>query len=158
MRKFCLVVLVLFASIAQAQKTYYVSNDGSNQDNDGLSENTPFETIAHALSQFDSSESGTVYLTEGIYHEEVVVDAKNNIQFKPVDNANVVINGTIDIASNFEKVSNHIYRTDQSGLRKPKFNVSQGRTRTEGRNTNIKGISLVEQTGRRCADKLVWLE
>ena len=93
-----------------AQTTYYVSVSGSNN-NDGLLTSSPYKTIGYAINQFDSTQNGTIIVMEGIYHEELILDNKNNIIIKADTDANVVIDGTETISSTWEQHTTNIYKT-----------------------------------------------
>ena len=54
------------SAMPPADQDLYISPDGSDS-NDGLSWNTPFQTIRHALSILDSTDPPTIFLGEGTY-------------------------------------------------------------------------------------------
>ncbi len=110
-----LVILTFLTTLCglSAQKTIYVSpnNIGNDISNDGLTSTSPFKTISKAVSEFNTTEGGTIYLLEGIYHEEVIIDGKDKITIEPFNNENVVMNGSIDITSSWTQHSGNIYKT-----------------------------------------------
>ncbi len=117
MRKTIYFTFFLLLSFSvQAQKKFYVSptNLGDDINNDGLSETSPFKTIDKALGKFNNTDSGTIYLLEGIYHEEIEINNKKNIQIIAKTGDNVVINGTIDISSTWTQHNGNVYKTPVS--------------------------------------------
>ena len=85
-----LITTLLFVNSLHAQ-TYYVSAYHGNNNNSGESENTAFETISKALSKNNVS---TIVMLDGIYHEEITISNRNDIEIKVADDANVVLDGT----------------------------------------------------------------
>lgn len=51
------------------KRTYYVSAKTGDDENDGLSPKTPFETIARALRAVQGKKGGVIYLMEGTYEQ-----------------------------------------------------------------------------------------
>jgi hypothetical protein len=111
--KITLVIMLLSILISHAQKTRYVSPSG-NDSNIGTTESDSYKTINKALSDFSFSDSGTIYLLEGTYQEDVEINQKKNITIKPLNNANVVMNGTIKIEGLWQQHNGNIYRTEVS--------------------------------------------
>jgi parallel beta-helix repeat protein len=74
MKKLFLLVLVLFMVSFVSAQTYYVSPSGNNG-NDGLSEQTAWQTIAYANDQHNGGD--TVYIMPGEYREKI--DPKQGI-------------------------------------------------------------------------------
>jgi len=72
----------------------YVSNNGSDSNGNGT-QNNPYKTINHALSQCSGGE--TIMLFEGVYRGEIRIELPN-ITLRPVDIANdhVIIKNVID--------------------------------------------------------------
>ena len=85
-----LLINLLFVTSLHAQ-TYYVSAYHGNNNNSGVSENSAFETINKALSKNNVS---TIVVLNGIYHEEITISNRNDIEIKVADDANVVLDGT----------------------------------------------------------------
>jgi len=114
MRTHLLFYLILLVSLPlSAQKTVYISSESGDDSNDGSSIDAPLKTISSALQLFNAIEGGTCYLMEGIYHEDIVLNGKNDITIKPYQNANVVMDGTKTITTTWEAVSGmpNVYRT-----------------------------------------------
>lgn len=93
-----------------AQTNYYVSKNGSDL-NTG-SESLPFETISKALNSFDVS-AGNCFIMEGTYHENIIINGKNNITIQPYNNDVVILDGTVEISSSWTQSSENssIYET-----------------------------------------------
>ena len=82
-----IVVLSMLMVTKLAALEYYVDPLGDNEENDGLSPGSPFLTIQKAA---DESQPGdTIWVADGIYHEEVVITISGNpnawISFKSVN-------------------------------------------------------------------------
>ena len=85
----------------------YVSPNG-NDNNDG-SLNSPYKTIAKALSSLNT---GTIKLLDGIYREKIIIDNKDDIIISGDQSGNAVIDGTINLNEyNWTKTENNIYKT-----------------------------------------------
>ncbi len=105
--------LVCIQTLSQAQIDRYVSPDGSNT-NDGKTPENAVATLNKALSMFGNTQGGNIYLAEGIYHEEVLLDGKDNINILPEAGANVVFDGTVSIESQWTLHEGNIYKTPVS--------------------------------------------
>ena len=85
----------------------YVSPNG-NDNNDG-SLNSPYKTIAKALSSLNT---GTIKLLDGIYREKIIIDNKDDIIISGDQSGNAVIDGTVNLNEyNWTKTENNIYKT-----------------------------------------------
>lgn len=79
---------VLDDELSEGDLSYYVSNDGSD-DNDG-SLNSPYKTIGKATGKSDSNKTTNIYLSDGVYQQE--------------GNVNLTVNGNVNlIGSSSEK-------------------------------------------------------
>ncbi|MCK4641484.1 MAG: hypothetical protein KAU06_09100 [Candidatus Marinimicrobia bacterium] len=85
--------------IPQAEADLYVSPDGNN-DNDGLTPETPKQTISAALEYIyaDQSRPHTIYLGEGVYSsstnaEEFPVELRDYITLKGIGDSLTIIDG-----------------------------------------------------------------
>ncbi|MGB2129597.1 MAG: T9SS type A sorting domain-containing protein [Flavicella sp.] len=112
-------ILIVFSSLIYGQqKIVYVSpNVGVENEattNDGTTLNSPLKTIKNALSKFESTDSGTIFLLEGVYQEDnLTISNKNNISIRPYEGASVVFDGTVTIDSEWieHDAANHIWKT-----------------------------------------------
>ena len=99
--------LLLSNNIFSQSDVKYVSPSGSDS-NDG-SLNSPYKTIAKALSTLNT---GTIKLLDGIYREKVIIENKNNIIISGDQLGNAVIDGTINLNEfNWTETENNIFKT-----------------------------------------------
>ncbi|MEC7851169.1 MAG: hypothetical protein VX968_03130, partial [Bacteroidota bacterium] len=99
--------LLLSNNIFSQSDEKYVSPSGSDS-NDG-SLNSPYKTIAKALSTLNT---GTIKLLDGIYREKVIIENKNNIIISGDQLGNAVIDGTINLNEfNWTETENNIFKT-----------------------------------------------
>ncbi len=102
---FFTVLSIIYSNlIFGQQKIIYVSPEVSIQNdaisNNGTSIDMPLKTIKNALSKFKSTDTGTIFLLEGTYREDaLLIENKNDITIRPLENANVVFDGTTNISS-----------------------------------------------------------
>ena len=103
-------VLVLNIYSVFAQTNYYVSKNGS--DLNAGSDSFPFETISKALNSFGVS-GGNCFIMEGTYHENIIINGKNNITIQPYNNDVVILDGTVEISTSWTQSSENssIYET-----------------------------------------------
>ena len=103
-------MLVLSAFGVFAQNNYYVSKKGSDL-NPG-SQSFPFETISKALNSFGAL-GGNCFIMQGTYHENIIINEKNNITIQPYNNDVVILDGTIEISTSWTQSSENtsIYET-----------------------------------------------
>ena len=96
-----------------AQTNYYVSKGGS--DSNTGSESLPFRTLSKALDSFSAS-GGNCFIMAGTYHENIIINEKNNITIKPYNGGVVILDGTIEISSSWTQSSENtsIYETTLS--------------------------------------------
>ena len=100
-------LLLLSNNIFSQSDVKYVSPSGSDS-NDG-SLNSPYKTIAKALSTLNT---GTIKLLDGIYREKVIIENKNNIIISGDQLGNAVIDGTINLNEfNWTETENNIFKT-----------------------------------------------
>ena len=105
--KLILFLLLLSNNIFSQSDVKYVSPSGSDS-NDG-SLNSPYKTIAKALSTLNT---GTIKLLDGIYREKVTIENKNNIIISGDQLGNAVIDGTINLSEfNWTETENNIFKT-----------------------------------------------
>tara|TARA_Y100000813_G_scaffold30453_1_gene19289 strand:- start:5 stop:3169 length:3165 start_codon:yes stop_codon:yes gene_type:complete len=71
--------------------------------------NSPFATVNKALSVMGSGD--TCFIRTGSYHEEVILDGKNNIVIMPYMGEWVVFDGTMPIQSSWTTYTGNIYKT-----------------------------------------------
>ena len=103
---FLFLFLLTNSTFAQSD-VKYVSPSGSDS-NDG-SLNSPYKTIAKALSTLNT---GTIKLLDGIYTEKVIIENKNNIIISGDHSGNVIIDGTISLNEfNWTETENNIFKT-----------------------------------------------
>ena len=109
-KKFLFFVLVLSVFCVNAQTNYYVSKEGSDLNTGSVS--FPFETISKALNSFGES-GGKCFIMEGTYHENIIINGKNNITIQPYNNDIVILDGTIEISTSWTQSSENesIYET-----------------------------------------------
>ena len=97
---FAIVLGLIISHTIGAQVTVYVSqNDGDDIQGNGSIQN-PYQTIGKAISVI--SESDTIIIREGIYHEQIIINNLNATENLPTviknyQNETVVIDGTIEI-------------------------------------------------------------
>ena len=93
-----------------SQSNYYVSKAGSDL-NTG-SESLPFETLSKALNSFGAS-GGNCFIMEGTYHENIIINGKNNITIQPYNTDVVILDGTVEISTSWTQSSANtsIYET-----------------------------------------------
>ena len=109
-----LVFILLNYSFTYAVN-YFVASSNGNDNNNGLSLNTPFKTIGKAASIMSSGD--ICYIRQGIYHETISIDNLDGTSSAPViftnyNNERVVIDGTIPITSTWTQVgSSNLWRT-----------------------------------------------
>ena len=78
-----LFLYLLFPLFLFSQTNYYVALD-IDGGNDSLNTGTitsPFNTVNKALSLMNSGD--TCFIRSGVYHEEIIIDGKNNIVITP---------------------------------------------------------------------------
>ena len=109
-KRFLFFVLALSAFGVFAQDNYYVSKQGSDLNTGSVS--SPFETISKALNSFGAS-GGNCFIMEGTYHENIIINGKNNITIQPYNNDIVILDGTVVISTNWTQSSENtsIYET-----------------------------------------------
>jgi len=97
-----------------SQTNYYVAldTDGGNDFLNTGTINSPFNTVNKALSLMNSGD--TCFIRSGVYHEEIIIDGKNNIVITPYNNEYVCFEGTHQITSNWSQYSGNIYQTTLS--------------------------------------------
>ncbi len=93
-----------------AQTNYYVSKNG-NDLNTG-SESLPFRTLSKALDSFGVL-GGNCFIMAGTYHENIIINGKNNITIQPYNNDIVILDGTVEISTSWTQSSENssIYET-----------------------------------------------
>ena len=94
-----------------SQTNYYVAleTDGGNDSLNTGTINSPFKTINKALSFMNSGD--TCFIRSGTYHQEVIVNGKNNIVITPYNNEFVCFEGTQQITSNWTTYNGNIFQT-----------------------------------------------
>ncbi|TLX74355.1 T9SS type A sorting domain-containing protein [Labilibacter sediminis] len=111
-----ILLFILLASSINAQQTFFVSPGilGDDTNNNGLSPQMPYKTIAKAIQEIDKAQGGICYLMEGVYREEVLIDGYSNLDILPYQNANVVLDGTEIITSTWNVVAgmNNVYKAE----------------------------------------------
>ena len=97
-----------------SQTNYYVALDidGGNDSLNTGTINSPFNTVNKALSLMNSGD--TCFMRSGVYHEEIIIDGKNNIVITPYNNEYVCFEGTHQITSNWNQYSGNIFQTTLS--------------------------------------------
>lgn len=110
MRNYIYIVFCFFSLTSLGQSTYYVSTSGD--DNNVGNEASPFRTISKAINSFGAT-GGNCIIREGIYHESVVINNKDNITVKSYPNEVVVLDGTKEINTTWTQSSgnSNIYET-----------------------------------------------
>ena len=109
-----LCFIILHNSFTNATN-YFVAVSNGNDNNNGLSINTPFKTIGKAASVMSSGD--ICYIRQGRYHETITIDNLDGTSNSPViftnyNNERVVIDGTIPISSIWTQVgSSNLWRT-----------------------------------------------
>ena len=105
--------IVHFTNFIQAQKgNIYVSKDGNDSNSGSLI--SPFASIGKAIGSLSAGD--TCFILEGRYNEEVSVEglkgsSGNPIVFMPWKNQKVILDGTIEIKSEWEQHRGNIYKT-----------------------------------------------
>ncbi len=100
--------LLLSNNIFSQSDVKYVSPSG-NDNNDG-SLNSPYKTIAKALSSLNK---GTIKLLDGVYREKITINNKSDIIISGDQSGNAVIDGTIKLNDfNWTETENNIFKTD----------------------------------------------
>ena len=94
---------------------YFVDGNEGNDSNPGT-ESCPFATISKAAESI--SDGDTVIISHGIYRESVAIEEINEVTFKAVDGAKVVIDGSSDIEEDLDgewkEYQNGIFQTNVS--------------------------------------------
>ena len=98
-RNIILISVLGWASIITAQNKYVATPSMGGYDINTGTINSPFATVNKALSLMGPGD--TCFVREGTYHEEVLLDGKNNIVIMPYMDEWVVFDGTISIQSNW---------------------------------------------------------
>jgi len=112
MKKLLLLLLSVFFPVFMfSQTNYYVAleTDGGNDSLNTGTINSPFKTINKALSFMNSGD--TCFIRSGTYHQEVIVNGKNNIVITPYNNEFVCFEGTQQITSNWTTYNGNIFQT-----------------------------------------------
>jgi len=106
-------LLVLNTFLVFAQSNYYVSKGGSDL-NIG-SESLPFKTLSKALNSFGAL-GGNCFIKEGVYHESIIIEGKNNITFQSYNSDKVILDGTVEISTSWIQSTTNpsIYETTLS--------------------------------------------
>ena len=110
MKKFIFLIFVPFLTFSQT--TFFVALE-ANGGNDSLNTGTihsPFKTINKALSMMSSGD--TCFIRSGTYHEEVIINGKNDIVISSYNNEFVCFEGTQQINSNWIPYSSNIFQTN----------------------------------------------
>ncbi|MBR77710.1 MAG: hypothetical protein CMD36_07355, partial [Flavobacteriales bacterium] len=110
MKKFIFLIFVPFLTFSQT--TFFVALE-ANGGNDSLNTGTihsPFKTINKALSMMSSGD--TCFIRSGTYHEEVIINGKNDIVITSYNNEFVCFEGTQQINSNWIPYSSNIFQTN----------------------------------------------
>ena len=94
-----LLVLIIVNNVGAQAIVYVSQNEGDDLQGNGSIQN-PYQTIGKAISVV--SESDTIIIREGIYHEEIIIDNLNGTENLPTviknyQNETVIIDGTIEI-------------------------------------------------------------
>jgi len=94
-----LLGLIMINNVGAQAIVYVSQNEGDDLQGNGSIQN-PYQTIGKAISVI--SESDTVIIREGIYHEEIIIDNLNATENLPTviknyQNETVIIDGTIEI-------------------------------------------------------------
>jgi len=94
-----------------SQSNYYVAleiNGGNDSLNNG-SINSPFRTVNKALTLMNSGD--TCFIRSGNYHQEVLIDGKNDIVITSFNDEFVCFEGTSQITSNWVPYDSNVYKT-----------------------------------------------
>ena len=105
------LLFVFFPVFMFSQTNYYVAleiNGGNDSLNTGTI-NSPFKTINKALSLMNSGD--TCFIRSGTYHQDVIVNGKNNIVITAYNNEFVCFEGTQQINSNWIPYNGNIFQT-----------------------------------------------
>ena len=108
-RKIILISVFSWASLLNAQNTYVATPSMGGDDTNAGSLTSPFATVNKALSIMGSGD--TCFIRTGSYHEEVILDGKNNIVIMPYMGEWVVFDGTMPIQSSWTTYAGNIYKT-----------------------------------------------
>ena len=108
-RKIILISVFSWASLLNAQNTYVATPSMGGDDTNSGTLNSPFATVNKALSVMGSGD--TCFIRTGSYHEEVILDGKNNIVIMPYMGEWVVFDGTMSIQSSWSTYAGNIYKT-----------------------------------------------
>ena len=108
-RKIILISVFSWASLLNAQNTYVATPSMGGDDTNSGTLNSPFATVNKALSVMGSGD--TCFIRTGSYHEEVILDGKNNIVIMPYMGEWVVFDGTMPIQSSWTTYAGNIYKT-----------------------------------------------
>jgi hypothetical protein len=95
-----LILGIVINHYVNAQATVYVSQDEGHDTQGNGSIQNPYKTIGKAISII--SESDTVIIREGIYHEQIIINNLNATEGLPTviknyQNETVIIDGTIEV-------------------------------------------------------------
>ena len=101
-----------WSSFFVAQNTFVATLSMGGSDTNTGSLTSPFATVNKALSVMGSGD--TCFIRKGTYHEEVIIDGKNNIIIMPYMGEWVVFDGTMPIQSNWTNYSGNIFKTSLS--------------------------------------------
>ena len=105
------ILLLFFPILMYSQTNYYVAleiNGGNDSLNNG-SINSPFRTVNKALSLMNSGD--TCFIRSGKYHQEVLIDGKNDIVITSFNDEFVCFEGTSQITSNWVPYDSNVYKT-----------------------------------------------
>ena len=109
MKKVLILLFLYIPTFFLAQNTYVANPSMGGADLNSGSLISPFATINKALSNMSAGD--TCFIREGEYHEEVIINGKNNITIMPYMEEWVVFDGTMPIQSNWITHAGNIYKT-----------------------------------------------
>ena len=107
-RKF-LALCLIASSHTLFSADFYVAINGSNSNTgEAPGQTSAYATIAHAVAQMSSGD--TCYVQAGTYHEIVDLSSKSGLTISAYGDGPVLMDGTIELASNWTQHDNDIYK------------------------------------------------
>ena len=102
-----ILILVSGISITNAAD-YFVATNGN--DNASGTISSPLSSVSEAISRMSAGD--TCFIRGGRYHEEIVLNSRNDLSFFAYDDETVIFDGTEEINVSWEPYIGNIYKSN----------------------------------------------
>ena len=106
-RFFYILILVSGVSMTYGAD-YFVATNGNNNASGTIS--SPLSSVSEAISRMSSGDS--CFIRTGRYHEEIVLNSRNDLSFFAYNDETVVFDGTKEINLSWEPHADNIYKSN----------------------------------------------